>query len=173
MSFSSHRTRMCLVLWIETKEVGKKPSQMGMSPRISVQAAQHTLSFVTSYSTSCGCDTESLPLPPVAVLWLHHPFLCSSKLFRSSRPPTSFHLEALPSVPWIAGSFLVLFQVSGLMSLCQGWWEVLHNLANTCNCRALILHIWCARVSQFQGIFPSYNIYSMAIWASSSRSTSS
>ena len=99
MSFSSHRTWMCLVLWIETKEVGKKPAQMRMSLRISVQAAQHTLSFVTSYSTSCRCDTASIPLPPVAALWLHHPFLCSSKFFRSSRRPTSFHLEALPSVP--------------------------------------------------------------------------
>ena len=54
------------------------------------------------------------PSSPVAVLRLQDPLLCSSKPFLSSRPFTSFHLEVFPSIPCIEGSFLILFQVSGL-----------------------------------------------------------
>ena len=69
---------------------------------------------VTFYFMSCTCDIICLPLLPMAVLRLQGPLLCSSKTFLSSRPFTSFHLEVFPSIPCIEGSFLVLFQVSGL-----------------------------------------------------------
>ena len=39
MSFRSHRTWRYLALWMETQEAGREPAQMGMSPRISAQAA--------------------------------------------------------------------------------------------------------------------------------------
>ena len=63
---------------------------------------------------SCPWDIACLPLPPVAVLWLQDPLLCSYKTFLSSRSFTSFHLEVFPSIPCTEGSFLILFQVSGL-----------------------------------------------------------
>ena len=88
MSFRSHRTWRYLVLWMETQEAGRKPAQMVMSPRISAQAALTGWPVSPFYILPLG--HRILPLPPVAVLWLQDPLLCSYKTFLSSRSFTSF-----------------------------------------------------------------------------------